>query len=273
MVLFDGLAFVLFAIVVGIVNRDLPKTFIRLVFMGIGFAFPIALLCMHYYQLGALDDLYYYTIQVGKSYQAEQTTLMMLKFNADFLLRYWPITIFFIWTLLKQKDLYNKVPIRLFYIIWFACALTAIWIPNNSYGHYFIQAILPFSFIAGDFAIIKPNFLESRKWKINLKITSIAVIIILNMFLQWNDYYKKADYPRIIADDLSEMMSDTDVLYTAGYHQVIYFLLDRNSPHTICTPYHPDKRPARRGTSGRQTDRIGQVSKSTRRLFARSSRK
>jgi hypothetical protein len=61
----------------------------------------------------------------------------------------------------------------------------------------------------------------------------LAIFAALVVVLQWAEYIAKPDRPRAVAQWLERRMTPADQLYTGDYHQVIYLLLNKNSP----TPY------------------------------------
>ena len=70
------------------------------------------------------------------------------------------------------------------------------------------------------------------RWAFNPKVgyPLLALIFLVNIFLQKQDYIDKKDHPRIIANYLSKKLEDGDQIYTGNYAQIIYHLLDRTSP-------------------------------------------
>lgn len=232
-VLFDGFAFVVFALIVAIKQKSLARKISQLVLMGIGFSIPIAMLFLYYAGQDALPLLLQHTFRVGSGYQSDTSTWTMVKFYLDFHARFLPFTIMLVLVLIRQKHLFQGIQVRWFYIIWYVSTMVSAGAPQNFFGHYFIQALLPLCFITGHIFIVKPNILNSLKTRPIRWAILIALIIGLNGFFQWNDYARKPDYPKIIARDLANELSSTDILYTGNYQHIIYFLLDRDSP----TPY------------------------------------
>jgi hypothetical protein len=120
-------------------------------------------------------------------------------------------------------------------IWWGGLVMIIILLPGKLFGHYFIQFLLPFSLLAG-------NFFDSRMvpgrglaWmrKASVGFPILALLIIVNTFYQKKDYYDKRDYPKEIAAFLNAQLKPGDIIYTGDFHPITYLLTDTQSP----TPY------------------------------------
>jgi hypothetical protein len=74
-----------------------------------------------------------------------------------------------------------------------------------------------------------PRWLE-RLFQPKVGYTLLALLVAVNLFLQKKDYFDKPDYPRMVAKYLRPKLNADDQVYTSNYSQIIYHLLDRQSP-------------------------------------------
>lgn len=232
MVLLDAFAIGLYVLIKKVAEKQFSGRLLwQLSLFTLAFFVPFAILMLYYKGIGYLPDLLFYTFHVSKNYSVETTFWSTLKFVLDFHIRFLPIVLMAVLVIVqKRKQSYSHF--SLFYLLWYFSVIIAVILPGKTFGHYFIQLMLPLSFIAADLFIIYPKLIKTYSYTHNKLIFKFLVIIFIvgNMFLQKKDYYDKPDYPSDVAAYLASKLNSDDVLYTGGCQHIIYFLLDTESP-------------------------------------------
>lgn len=230
-VVFDGLAFGLFLLVGQFrTERSLAAFVRRSALLSAGFLIPFLIVYLYYIQIGAAQTFIFHTFTVAARYPETQTVLDAAVFLLDFLLRFLPVTLLFLLALLYRHT--NRQAYRLG-LLWCLCTLIAVLLPGNTFGHYFVQFMLPFSFVAAlIFGTPRVKLPPWVRWIFNPKVAYPVMIALLlvNLYFQKKDYYDQLDYPRIVAQYLAGRLEPQDRIYTGNYAQIIYHLLDRHSP-------------------------------------------
>lgn len=230
-VAFDGLAFGLFLLVEHLRSRKAFWPFLgRAVLLAVGFFLPVTLLYLHYHLMGEGATFLFHSFMVSGRYPHVTTLWRYIKFPLDFFLRFLPVTVFYFLVLFHRR---TPDDLRFFGALWSACVLTVVLMPGNFFGHYFIQFMLPFSFVAAwIFSWPKEEIPRWLRWLFRRKVgySLLGLLVVVNFFLQKKDYIDKPDYPRIVARYLEERLAPGDRIYTGNYAQIIYHLLDRESP-------------------------------------------
>lgn len=235
-VLFDGLAFGLFVLWQARQGKEWwAAGWSKALLMALGAALPFLAVIAWYQRIGHLEELWFYTFTVSGRYIESKGLLDHLTFFLDFNLRFLPVAFFFYYALFSAKA---HSPSRQFGLLWAALVTAGVMLPGKFFGHYFIQFMLPFSFLAGEFfGIAREQLPKGLRWLRQPKIgyALLGLILIANLFLQYKDYYLKRDYPRQIAAFLAPQLSEEDVVYTVN-DQITYHLLGKLPP----LPYvHP----------------------------------
>lgn len=235
-VAFDALAFGLFLLWLAFMKkRDWVTTLVGCTLMVIGFAIPFGLVWWYYQSRGLEDPFLFYSFQVSSRYPNTRTLEVYVVFVLDFLVHFLPVTLLFFYSLFSKK-----IPAltRQFGGLWALLTMLIVLLPGKRFGHYFIQFMLPYCWMAGSFFMIQPSPLPawlqkvlSPPWSFRL----LAFVTVLVSLLQLADYLGKPDHPRNIAHYLRDRLAENDRIYTAN-DQIVYHLLDRESP----IPYvHP----------------------------------
>lgn len=236
-VAFDALAFGLLITISAVKQKiNFWQYFSKGALLLAGFLFPISLVYFYYDQVGYFEEAWFYGFVIPGRYPKNLTPWEYIKFVGDFLLRFLPVTIFYIYGLTAKRFDDQQ---RIFVAIWSLCILVAILIPGNTFGHYFIQLMLPFSLGAG--WIFGIHNLERPKWlrpvlspKVGYSI--LGVLLITLLYFQWSDYVRKPDYPKMAANYLNERLQDEDELYVGNAAHIIYLLTDRTPLHKHVHP-------------------------------------
>lgn len=235
-VLFDGLAFGLFLLWQARVGKEQwAAAWAKAIVMAVGAALPFLTVLAWYQHTGHLEAFWFYSFTVSSRYPESKDLLDYVTFFLDFNLRFLPVAFFVYYVLFRRSGHLEQ---RQFGLLWAALVLLAVMLPGKLFGHYFIQLMLPFSFLAGEFFGISREELPKRlQWLRQPRIgySLLVLLIVINLSLQYKDYYLKADYPRQIAAFLAPQLTPDDVVYTIN-DQVIYHLLGKLPP----LPYvHP----------------------------------
>lgn len=229
-VAFDALAMGLI-LVVWFWQRKLP--FLVLVRQGllmVGAFLICPLLAYSWYRYWGLDQVFLqFTFGVGGSYPAELSVGNRALFLLDFLLRFLPVTLAFVWGIYKGAKPF------VYGCIWAGCVLLAINVQGKPFGHYFIQMMLPLAWLAGTFF---QDDLTKPQWVVRLlrprnALIAVSFLLLINLFLQKKDYFDKPDHALETANYLRPLLLPGDRIYMGNYHQIVYFLLKQDSP----TPY------------------------------------
>lgn len=236
-VVFDGLAFGLFLLIEQIRSKKtFPPFWGRALLLLTGFFLPFLTLYYYYYQMGETETFLFHTFTVSGRYPHARGIWRTIVYIIDFFIRFLPVSIFYILGFFRG---YTKADVRLLALLWSGCTLFCALLPGNYYGHYFIQFMLPYSFVAGlVFAWPHERLPAWLRWIFNRKVAYpiLGLLLIINLFAQKKDYWDKPDYPRIVADYLRPRLEDGDQIYTGNYSQIIYHLLDRQSPVSYVHP-------------------------------------
>jgi len=226
-VLFDGLALGVFLVFQSLRREgNVVKALIRALTMAFGAAIPFALVIGYYYQIGEFDRFWFNSITVAGRYPSSRTFTHYLIYFFEFFLRFLPVTVLFIVALLNKRI---QPTIRQFGLIWSVLVLVSVLIPGNAFGHYYIQFMLPFSYLAGEFfGLPKQQVPRWLKWMRAPKIgyTLLGVLFITHLFLQKKDYLDRPDNVRYAAQYLNQYLEPGDLIYTQE-DQAIYFLTGR----------------------------------------------
>jgi hypothetical protein len=124
------------------------------------------------------------------------------------------------------------------FAVWIFSILIAIYLPGKEFSHYTIQLMLPLSFLTGLF--FHP---ELRKDKFTGLIfsgkTGLALLVVVLLAIQiisFNNEVLKPDYPREVAVAIQQELDSDEELYVANYEQIVYYLLDLDSPTKYIHP-------------------------------------
>lgn len=206
------------------------QRFKQAIVMVIGFTFPLLAVWSYFSAIDQQELFLFYTFEVSSRYPVSATLEGYLVFVLDFFGRFLPVTLFFIYVLVhKQTNKINKY----FGLLWSVLVLGIILLPGKFFGHYFIHFMLPFCFVAGEFFGFQKEQLPkwiARWFQPKVAYIFLALVIFANLFLQKNDYFDKPDYPRQIAKYIAPKLKSNDEIYTGNYSQIIYHLLNRQSP-------------------------------------------
>ena len=235
-VLFDGIAFGLFLLWQARQGQGRwAAAWSKILLLALGAALPFLAVIAYYQHIGHLEEFWFYTFIVSGRYIESKGILDNLTFFLDFTLRFLPVSLFFFYALFSRKV---HLPSRQFGSLWAVLALMAVLLPGKLFGHYFIQFMLPFCFLAGEFfAIPRETLPKGLRWLRQPKIAYplLGLLLVSNLFLQYKDYYLKPDYPRQVAAFLAPQLAADDIVYTRN-DQITYHLLGKLPP----LPYvHP----------------------------------
>ena len=202
----------------------------------LGFLIPIAAIFGYYYQIGHLDDALFNGFTVSGRYPKTLSVWAYTKFVLDFFLRYLPVTVFFIYGLTTKRFATTR---RTFILLWTVSVLVAILLPGNTFGHYFIQLMLPFSLGAGwVFGVPKPELPGWLRPILSPRIgfPLLGLLIATLVTFQVLDYIKKPDYIREASRYLNERLEPEDEIYLGNAKHIIYLLTDRKPLHAHVHP-------------------------------------
>lgn len=233
-VFFDGLAIGTFMLWTAWREGHWQKTAWHQVLpMVVGAALPFMAVVYGYVQAGLGDIFYHYTFTVMGKYPVDKVWWKSGLYVLDFFGRFFPITLMAIWAvrapLPAAKRRFNN-----FLLWWMLFGLMAVLYTGKLFGHYFIQLMPALSMLAAGFFYTecrRPIWVE--RLGANFYRNLLLIMMALMTLLQYTTYYTKKDEAREVAAWLALRLKAGDRLYTGDYHQILYLLLDQQSP----TPY------------------------------------
>ena len=233
MVLLDFTAFMLFNFVILLLINTSPyKAFTQILQRGLlactGLFLPFIACHLYYYLSNNFDAYYFITYIAPKNYVDEWKPLHMLQLIGDYYLRFFPISFFFFYTLVKTP--YHSE--RIFAAIWTTFVILAVVLPGNRFGHYTIQLMLPTAWLAGSFFannLIRPKWVNTILQK-KIGYPLLILFILISCYLQKKECYDKPDIPQQTANYLNAHLKPNQTIYTGNDQQIIYLLTNQNSP-------------------------------------------
>lgn len=233
-ILFDALAIA--CIVLWPARRfSLPVlilTLKRALLMGVAFILPFAATWFSYHRLGLSDAFTFYTFEVISRYPVDTPMLKQVIYVLDFFGRFLPVTFPALWALFSLKP--GERGLQWFMVTWMIMILIAIVLPGKSFGHYFIQFMIPMALLFGLFfrdLTIWPGWIKRIPPRFGWAL--LVILLITTVYLQKRDFFDPVDQPREVAKYLESRLHPGEKFYAGNYHHLLYFLLDRESP----TPY------------------------------------
>ena len=206
------------------------QLFAQAVLLVVGFCLPLFAVWSYYKSIGAEETFLFFSFEVSSRYPVSAVFMDYITFVADFFGRFFPVTIFFLFILLRKDA--DKIT-KYFGLLWAGLILTVVLLPGKFFGHYFIQFMLPFCFVAGEvFGFQRQQLPKWLSTILQPKVgyTLLVLVILANLFLQKKDYLDKPDYPKAVANYITPKLEPNDQIYTGNYSQIIYHLTDRTSP-------------------------------------------
>jgi len=230
----DFAAIILFLFITDILKKTFTFRSLMFYFIsGIAFLTPFALVNLAFFVTGHFEAFYGINYVAFSKYGTQTPFHVMFMWVLEFLLRFLPVTVLFFWALFtKHRFRSIMVNEKLFVLIWLVfCMFFILW-PAQKFGHYMIQAMLPMAFLAGNIfseEVHKPRFVSPVFGK-KAGYSILAVLIVLNLVLQYQDHHKRGDCPRESAAYISQFIRENDMVYTANTQQIVYFLLNTSPP-------------------------------------------
>ena len=235
LVLFDLAAFLLFFFIKDILQKPgilrSPRFWFRYIIAVIGFLIPFGLVNLYFWMGDNFRDFYFITYVLPANYGNNPSLTRYLTMMLDFTAKFLPISFLVLYVIFK-RDKPISAGNKLFFTIWIIFILAAIYMPGKELSHYTIQLMVPLSMIAGIF--FHPGFIAD---KISTKIfygksgliSLIALVLIIKSVTYVNEIVKP-DYPRQVANFIKKEMKSGDKVFVSNYEQIIYYLLEIDSP-------------------------------------------
>lgn len=234
LVLFDFAAFLLFFFIVEMKDLDSKSfwsVFGRYAAAGIAFLLPFALVNLYFWMGVNFQNFYFITYELPGNYGGSPSLSRYFVMLADLIGKFLPISILVFYVIFKKNKAIEK-QYKWFFTLWIASVLFAIYIPGKEFSHYTIQLMLPLSLLAGVF--FHPDFKKdkftARVYSRKTGIPMMIVILLVIQIISFQNEVISTDYNRKIANYLEDKMDDDDKVYVSNYQQIIYYLLDVESP-------------------------------------------
>ncbi|HKK73681.1 MAG TPA: glycosyltransferase family 39 protein [Saprospiraceae bacterium] len=236
-VAFDALAFGLLISLSALRQKESFWAYLKkAAVLFLGFLLPIVSIFGYYYQIGHLDEAWFNGFVVSRRYPKTLSVWEYLTYVLDFFLRYLPLTIFFIYGLTAKIFARHH---QRFVLLWSICVLVAILLPGNTYGHYFIQMMLPFCLGAGwIFGVpmtARPGWLRPI-FRPKAAYSLLGLLVATAITFQVIDYVQKPDYIRQASRYLNERLAPEDEIYLGNAKHIIYLLTDKQPLHAHVHP-------------------------------------
>ena len=234
LVLFDFFAFMLFFFVIEIRDREvtpLVRIFAQYAIACLGFMLPFGATNLYFWLGENFQNFYFVTYELPLNYGSSPSMIRYLTMIVDFVGKFLPISIIVFYIIFKRKKPMSN-QLKWFFAIWITAVFFAIYSPGKEFSHYTIQLMLPLSILGGLF--FHPGFQKDRiistlySKKIGLALLVFFILVI--QFVGVKDDILGADTPRDVAHFISEERNPGDVVFVSNYHQVVYYLLDQDSP-------------------------------------------
>ncbi len=241
LVLFDLLAFFLFFFITEIIRDgkvlQRAQFWGRYIFAGLAFLLPFAILNLWFWIDDPVHDFFYVTYKLPGNYGSNPSIKRYGIMLADFIGKFLPIS-FFLFSVIFNRNNFLRGNLKWFFVVWVFSILIAIYLPGKEFSHYTIQLMLPLSLLAGLF--FHP---ELRKNKNTVLVFSgktglamlVAVVVVIQTISYKNEVLK-ADYPKEIAAAIQQELDTGEDVYVANYEQIVYYLLDLDSPTKYIHP-------------------------------------
>ncbi len=237
-VLFDAVAlglFLLWRIIAR--HRNSIVHLLQLGLMTLMSIIPMLIVMGWYINMNALDVFVDHQFFLPGRYLENAHRSFAWVLIPDFFLRYFPITILAVVTVIRLSM--KRVPVIGFYLLWLLLALVAALLPKNAFGHYLVSMIPALAMLAG--LAWHPDTVLPR-WLLWLRNPRIGygilfAFLLLNATLQYNDYKVKPDPMKEACEFIQAAGIPEPVVYTGTTnYQILYFLLD--CPPPVAYP-HP----------------------------------
>lgn len=235
LVLFDVVAFFLFFFVTDIVRdkKIIHRTefWFRYILSGLAFLLPFALLNLWFWLDDPAHDFFYITYELPGNYGSNPSLKRYGVMLADFIGKFLPISFFLFYVIFKRNN-FLKGNLKWFFVVWIFSVLMAIYLPGKEFSHYTIQLMLPLSLIAGLFfhSEFRWDKYSSVVFSGKTGLVLLAVIVLVVQIISFNNEVLKPDYPREVAAAIQQELDAGEEVYVANYEQIIYYLLDLDSP-------------------------------------------
>lgn len=197
--------------------------------MVLFFSIPLISVYLWYYLADHEKELLFYTFTLPGRYSVDRSIPGLLLFYLDFLGRFFPITLLVILAVKNGKKCLGDTFFLL--LTWLIADLLIAGWSGKNFGHYLLQALPVYCILAGTGLAASPKlFRKIRSLKPRIAWSIGVGIFVLYSFLHKTEYFDKKDIPKEIASQLRKELKPNDNIYTGNYHQIIYFLLHKQSP-------------------------------------------
>ncbi len=201
------------------------------------FALPLLFVYSYYYRLGLLEELAFYTLDVGAAYPVDLPWYLRLKYMGDYLLRFSPFVVLGAGALVQCRGFKRKEGTKWGYylLLQFILVTTVVLLTGKRFGHYQVQLHPVVALLAGLWwlpGLTVFRWLRTDRLRRAVPYLVGGLALVLGTAHYFN-YKNKTDRPSQIADYLQDKLGPEETYFLLNGNQVSYHLLNRPVP----TPY------------------------------------
>jgi 4-amino-4-deoxy-L-arabinose transferase-like glycosyltransferase len=214
------------------------------------FTLPLLFVYLYYQQLGLLDQLAFYTLEVSSAYPIELPWYLRLKYMGDYLLRFSPFVILGGGALVQawrwrsreapQAGLpplldSEKLKWGLYLLLQFALVTVVVLLTGKRFGHYQVQLHPVVALLAAIWWAPGTTVFPwlRKQWLRKYSSVIVLTVTVLLGTAHYFAYVKKRDEPPKIAAYFQDKLGPDENLFIINGFQIAYHLLDKPVP----TPY------------------------------------
>lgn len=226
--------------------RSLIRELIRLSITGIFTIIPIAVILAYFYYKGNLHEFLYWGfaynfryIEAGAQAMPILKTMGRIGYFIFCTLPVWVLSVIYV---KKSFSPYTREILRggnaaqhyFFLILWLAFSFYAATLGGRTYGHYFIQLIVPLSLFSG-LAYADIVTMSERAIKFFWGFLAVLTVLFFVSRIDINTTYRLIDYPnwrsdvnyRLVGHYIKKNSSPGNSIYAWGYATPVYYYSDR----------------------------------------------
>ncbi len=227
-VAFDALAIGVFIVGAGVLHYH--NVLRQATLLLIGFLFPYGITHLLFWATGNYEYYYFITYVVPFNYSSIRDVGVLAKFFKDGIVTYLPFIAMGVMGALSM--IRNKqFSIVCLLLLLFLFDWVAILATGKPHPHYWLQLALPVSLLAGNMIELGNVWFFFRrkvtKWVLGM-LTTVYFAFLFPYY--YKRYIKPPIHSEKIYEYLKPLVHETDRIYTGDGPQILYWLMDKQSP-------------------------------------------